>query len=248
MTVVDRSNGAVHEIHIDAAARRNPLGLAVIDGILSGLHRAEETGARSVLLSSEGPTFSAGADFDDLTGTSVDVGYDDVLAQLTTAIRESDLPVIVAVQGPCFGAAVDLVMSADLVVAGRSARFEIPATRLGLLYNPASVARMHERLPRGAVRRLMLGVPLAVEDALALGLVAAIVDDTTVDTVVDHARRIAERVAEGSPDAVSATKRLLASLDSGTFDPDDWQSIRLRLLDSEERFRAIAARRRPSPR
>lgn len=241
MSVTSRPDGEILKILLDNAARRNALGFATLDGILDGIRRAESGGMRAIVLSALGPVFSAGADFDDLEGTSADIAYDNALARVTAAIRGSAVPVVAAVHGPCLGAGVDLVLSADLIVAGRSARFEVPATRLGILYNPASLAILHGRVPAAVLRRLMLGVSVSAEEAHSTGLVAAVVDDS--DTVA-HATSLARHIAGGSPEAVAATKQLLTSLDAGERDLDRWQLLRTQLLDAEGRRRIIADRRR----
>ena len=155
--------------------RRNPLSLATLAALRSGLDEAIQHGARVVVLTADGPVFSAGADLDDLTGTAADEHYDDTVAALTTAITAAPIPVIAAIDGACIGAAVDLALSCDLVVVGCTAYLEIPAARLGILYNPAAIARLHRRVPASALRALLLGerldAPACIHAGLALSAV-----------------------------------------------------------------------------
>lgn len=244
MSVTSRPDREIFEIVLDNPERRNALGFATLDAILEGIRHAETSAARAIVVSAVGPVFSAGADFDDLHGTSADIAYDDALATVTAALRASVLPVVAAVHGPCLGAGVDLALSADLIVVGRAARFEVPATRLGILYNPSALAILHGRVPGALLRRLMFGIPVSAEEAYAAGLAAALVDEP--DTAA-HAMSLARHVAGGLPAAITATKQLLTSLDSGDHDLDRWQLLRAQLLDAEERRRIITARQR-SPR
>lgn len=229
----------VLEIRFGEPDRRNPLGFDSLAAIAAAVRGAEAEGARAILLLSSGPVFSAGADLRQLTGTSADVAIDDAIAAATLALRNCPLPVVAAVQGPCLGGAVDLVVSADIVLAVPESRFEVPAVRLGILYSPAALAVMRSRVSSGLLRTLMFGVSVSAADALAGGLVARLVAADELETV---ARAVAVRSAAGVPGAVSATKRLLAHLDAGGEADEHWDSERRALLDSPERLDAIRRR------
>jgi enoyl-CoA hydratase len=240
MSVTHRlSTDGVAEVRLTNPERRNALGFATLDAIVDAIDSAQAAGARAIVFAADGPVFSAGADFADLTGTSDDVRFDDAVSAAVSAICRSHVPVIASVQGPCFGAAVDLVLAVDIVVAVRGATFQIPAARLGLLYNPAAIARLHGRVPSAMLRRLLLGVSVDADAAVAGGLIAASVAEGELATATAD---IATQIAAGHPDAVEATKALLDALDTATVDLDHWQARRLRLLDSDERHTAIAQR------
>lgn len=240
MTVRVSSVDGVAEVVLDVPERRNALGCAALQSIVAAVRQVESEGARAIVLSSTGPVFSAGADFSDLSGTSADVGFDDAVARTTAALRRTHLPVIAAVQGPCLGAAVDLVASADLVIAAAAARFEIPAVRLGILYNPEALAVMRRRITGALLRQLMLGVSVSADDAARGGLVGRVVGDGSArDVALDLAGQLCAAPAA----ALGATKELLNQLDSGTFQPTQWGPLRRCLLDTPERFEAVASRR-----
>ena len=119
----------------------------------AGLPGARITG---VVITGGSKRFSAGADLATLTGTVEDLEFDDALEQLCHRIIHSPLPVVAAVEGACFGAAVDLAWACDAVVISEEARVALPSTSLGILYNPLSVARLHSRLGSSTLRRLMV--------------------------------------------------------------------------------------------
>ena len=192
-----------------------------------------------VVITGVGDRFSAGADLTELTGTITDIEFDDELESLTTAVAECPLPVVAAVEGPCVGAAVDLAWSCDAVVVSRSARIALPATRLGILYNPSALARLHSRLGATLLRRLvLLDDDLSGVDVAAGGTAVLAGDGETVSRAV----RLLETTG-GTAAARAATKVLLASLDAGSFEPAKWQEQRRALLASPERLRALQDRR-----
>ncbi|CAB4365407.1 MAG: hypothetical protein F2681_15120 [Actinobacteria bacterium] len=240
VTLTIRENH-VAEIRLTAPARRNALSFATLEALVASIGEAERNGARSAILSADGTVFSAGADFRDLTGTAADLSFDEAVGRATSSLRRSRLPIVAAIQGPCLGAAVDLALSADIVVAARSARFEVPATRLGLLYNPAVIALLHRNYPSPAIKQLLLGVPISAENAVTGGLIARAVDDDELMATVND---IAARIGAGDKDAVAATKELLTALDAGPIKLEHWSGPRKRLLDSDARREAIERARK----
>jgi enoyl-CoA hydratase/carnithine racemase len=231
-------------IVLDDAARRNALGFDTLASIAQAVRQAEQVQAGAIVISATGPVFSAGADFNDLTGTSADIDFDTAVARATAALRRTHIPVIAAVHGPCLGAAVDLVVSADVVIASTAARFEVPAVRLGILYNPEALAVMRGRLNGAMMRQLMLGISVSATDAAMGGMVARVVDTDELPGTVDQ---LVRQLCAGQRGAFGATKELLNQLDVGPVHLDQWTPLRRCLLDTPERHQAIAARKRPTP-
>lgn len=238
---VEVTRGAGYtQLTIDDARRRNPLSRALLAELRASVE-AHGTDEPTLIISGAGGAFSAGADLSELTGTPADVAVDDEVAATGRLLRDSDVLVVAAVEGPCVGAAVDLALNADMIIAGSSAFFEIPAVRLGLLYNPEAVARWHRSLPRPLLSRLLLaGDRVGAEPARHGGLVATVVPG---GDAVGEARRIARGLAEAPRAALTAGKRMLRGLQDGRSDPGGWQDERLRLLSAPERAAALAARR-----
>lgn len=232
-------DGYLH-LQLNDPRRRNPLSRTSLAAIRCAAGSCgPET--RALIISGAGGAFSAGADLSELTGTEQDLAVDEAVAATGRMLRELDLLVVAAVEGPCMGAAVDLALSADVIVAGRSAFFEVPAVRLGLLYNPEAVARWHSRLPGPLLSRLLLaGERVDAPAARDAGLLAQVLDD---DGAVQAATGIAKRLDSAPRSALATTKRMLRAFDAGRVDPAAWQDERRRLLTSPERRAALERRR-----
>ena len=231
--VVTSARDGVVEMTLENIRRRNALSRSM----LSELRRAiEDAGAghlRAVVLTGAGDAFSAGADLADLKGTIDDRAVDDAIQGAAHAILDCTVPVIAAVEGPCIGGALEVALSCDAIVAAEDARFGLPATHLGLLYDPRAVARLRLRLNPAALRwLLLLGEPVDAGTGAAMGLIARVVPAGTARA---EARALSQRVAALSPPAVAATKRLLNELEQGIARPDEWERVRLDCLDSTER-------------
>ncbi|MCP3937397.1 MAG: enoyl-CoA hydratase/isomerase family protein [Actinomycetia bacterium] len=224
--------------------RANALRRATIAEFDETLARIEEDldsreSVRGVMITGQGPRFSAGADVDELSGTVDDVGFDDDLEALTGRIARLSVPVVAAVEGACFGAAIDLAWACDLVVVSRTARLGLPATRLGILYNPVSMGRLHARLGSVILRRLtVVGEELDGAAVGSAGAARVVEPGAAREVALDLLSR-----ASGVPNAVAATKALLATLDAEDFDPTDWQPTRHELLAAEERSVALKSSR-----
>jgi enoyl-CoA hydratase/carnithine racemase len=130
-------------------------------------------------------------------------------------------------------------MACDLRIGSPTALFELPALRLGLLYNPAAVARLWRILPEATMKRLLLaGERLDGREALAAGILTHAAEAGRTLAAAENAARSACAVA---PSALIQTKRLLVALADGTTDVSAWEDARRALLGSVERRSALAA-------
>lgn len=233
------------ELVLENPGRKNALSLSLLRDLTSKLREARGNGTRAVILAGAGDAFSAGADLTELTGTLDDLAIDDAIEQAVQEMRSLPVPVIGAIEGPCMGGAVDVALACDVLVASQTAYFEVPATRMGLLYNPAAVARWRERVSSGALRTiLLLGERVTADRAVAMGLVSFL---SRTGGARDRAWELARRASSGDAEAIAATKGLLAALDDGETDLQSWDRIRTDILASPERLEAIARAKKLAP-
>jgi len=226
------------ELVLDNPGRKNALSYSLLNDLNKKLASARELEARAIILTAAGDVFSSGADFSDLTGTIDDLAMDDAIEKAVIQIREMPAPVFAAVEGPCMGGAVDIALACDFMVASEDAFFEVPAARLGLLYNPEAVRRWHARLNGLTLRRiLLLGERFTAAEAVDAGVVSHLVGK---GTALDESRKLANRAIDGSRDAVVATKDLLVALESGEMDLTRWEKARKEILESTERQESVA--------
>jgi enoyl-CoA hydratase/carnithine racemase len=224
---------------LNRAANRNALSGTLLCALYDALLAQTSSNACAVIITGAGDVFSAGGDFTELTGTIDDLSVDDRITKVTDQIRALPIPVIAAVNGPCLGGAVDIALSCDVRIASENAWFQIPATRLGLLYNPASVRHMVQAYGKDLVFRLLvMGERFDADSALSAGLVASVVQTGGVH---EAALSMAGQTGGNLRDAVAASKALLNAIGSEAFDAAYWEQIRRELLSSESREKAISA-------
>ncbi|MBT4932357.1 MAG: enoyl-CoA hydratase/isomerase family protein [Rhodospirillaceae bacterium] len=225
-------------ITLNRPQRKNALSLELLGDLNDALANIVAEEVSAVVLTGAGDCFSAGGDFTTLTGTIDDLAVDEGIEAATSAIRNLPVPVIAAINGPCMGGAFDLAMSCDVRLASEQAVFQVPATRLGLLYNPRSIARLRLLLGRDAVFRIMImGERLDAQAALKDGIVSQVIAG---DGCLKAAMVVAESTHANVPAAVAATKGFLNAFDGDNFDPAHWQKVYEELLSSPARAAAVS--------
>jgi len=234
------TDGAVTTLIFNRPARRNALSRDLLAALRAALASAAAGSCRAVILAGADGGFSAGADIAELTGDAADAGYDQAVSEIAQALEAGPFVTIAAIEGYCIGAALDLACACDVRVVSAAAWFELPAVKLGLLYNPVAVARLHRVLPAATLRRLLLlGDRISGPEAAAAGLSTRLADANAARAV---AAEIAGRVI-ARPRAAIETKYLLADLDRGSADIAAWQKVQLDILRSPERQAALASAR-----
>ncbi len=229
-------------IFLNRPERKNALSLALLQALSTALSNAQRPDTGSLILTGVGACFSAGADLNELSGTIDDLDVDDAIETVTHKIHEFPVPVIAAIDGPCLGGAFDLALSCDLRIAANNAFFQVPATRLGLLYNPRAILRMQRLLGRDTVFRLLvLGERFDAEAALQAGIVSRLVEaSASYPTALACGRQATTNLRS----AVTSSKGLLNAIDSDHYDAHFWQQQRQRHLSSTERHAAITRAKR----
>lgn len=204
--------------------KRNALSISMLAELAGKLGEPVVRESRGVILRGSGGCFSAGADLAEVDGTGRGLAMGDAIGRAAGALRDVPVPVVAAVEGPCMGGAVELAMACDLRVASRTALFEIPAVRLGILYRPQAYAEMAATLPADTLVRLaLLGERMDAAEARRAGLVSVVVP--TGQAREEAARRLGRLPGPGAG-AVTLTKQLLRDIALGRFDGNAWARAR----------------------
>ncbi len=99
-------------------------------------------------------------------------------------------PTIAAVQGWCIGGGTDMVLCADMIVAGESARFGYPPSRVW--GSPTTAMWVYRMGLERAKRYILTGDEIPAREAAEIGLILEVVSD---DALEDHAMALAKRMA-----------------------------------------------------
>jgi methylglutaconyl-CoA hydratase len=211
------AEGPVATIALARPEARNALNDALIGELTRCFEElAEDEGVRVVVLTSEGPTFCAGADVGymrDTAGLSYEENLEDArrLADLFLAVDDLPKPVVARVRGDAIGGGVGLVAAADVVVAEAETRFAFSEVRLGIA--PATIAPFVVRkIGYSRARALFLtGERFGADQAREIRLVHEVVPENELDATVE---RIVRRLLQGGPAAQAAIKELLRQIEA----------------------------------
>lgn len=187
---------------------RNALSMGLMTAMDDELAAIEnDPSVRVVVIAGAGPGFCAGHDLREVRGDARREAYEALFAlcaRLMQRIVALPKPVIARVHGVATAAGCQLVASADLAIAGESARFATPGVNIGLFCTTPMVALSRAVGRKAAMEMLLTGELMPASRALEIGLVNRVVPDEALDdAVLDLARRI----VQGSPTAIAMGKR-----------------------------------------
>ena len=207
---------------------------------------------RSVILSGHGDHFCVGADLKERNDLSFDQwkAQHEIFRDATQSILNTKIPVIVAAQGYCVGAGLELSLCADLFVASPHATFGLPETKLGIFPGIGGTPLMARLGGSTFAKRMIFTGDLVDTDELYKQGVVHWTSESC-DSVLDLALQIGERVASRNPYSIQQAKRALNADMSIHFDESMKYSLDLymdcaRRSDREEGVRAFVEKREPN--
>lgn len=212
------------------------------------IHAGSSETVRAMVLSGSGRAFCAGQDLAEVDG--VDLG--DVLERdynpLIRSIKSLNLPVIACVNGVAAGAGANLALSADIVLAGRSARFIQSFAQLGLVPDAGGSWSLPKLvgLPR-ALGLAMTAEPVSAEQAEQWGMIWRCCDD---NDLIEETNQLATKLAAMPTTGLAYTKRLLNDSGLNTLDEQlnlerDYQRAACATDDYKEGLDAFLNKRQP---
>jgi len=223
--------GAVRHLVLARPDEYNTITPGLRDELDVALDEADaDHQVRVVLLRAEGLAFCAGFGLDWSTvsqaaaegrggrvwDTVADVRMISRFGNTFAKLHTISKPTVAAVQGWCIAGGTDMVLNADLIVAGESARFGYPPARVwGVPEAPwVWVARLG--LER-AKRYLFTGDELTAREAADVGMILECVPD---DELQARARSLAQRIALLPLNQLQMTKWMLNDVARHQYQPD----------------------------
>lgn len=161
---------------------------------------------KAIVLTGGDKVFAAGADVNDfLTVKTVDM-YLRHTERYWDAIINCSKPIIAAVNGYALGGGCELAMHADMIIAGKSAKFGQPEIKLGLMPGAGGTQRLIRAVGKYKAMKLVLtGEMITADEADKMGLVSEVVED---NATIDRAITLAQKLAGYSPIALEQIKEV----------------------------------------
>lgn len=243
-------DGSVAVVTLDRPAMNLALTEALLDAAITC---EKDRGIRAVLINASGKMFCAGGDvkaFEAAGPVCCDL-IAQTAANLHAAVSRlarMDKPLVVAVQGVAAGAGLSLAMLGDFVLAGRSARFSLNYSAIGLTPD-GGASWLLPRLVglRKAQELLLTNAQLSADEALDAGLLTQVVAD---EDLAAEAMRRAQALANGPTMAFARARRLLlGSYGNSLEDHLEHEANEIvksaRGADGQEGIAAFVAKRQP---
>ncbi len=239
--------------------RLNAINLQMMRELDDAYGRAEgDDDVWTLVVTGAGRAFCAGADVDEVR-TDGKVPHEgrylsghhewEAPQEATPPFRTMAKPIVVAVNGLCCGAGLDLVTTGDIAIASEEAEFFDPHVSIGLV-SGREMVRLARALPLNvAMRMALLGrhERMSARRAFDLGLVTEVV---AADRLAARARELAETINRNAPLAVRGTrlairKGLGVPLYEAELLAESFRERNLHTEDSKEGPRAFVERRDP---
>lgn len=218
-TIIVTRDGPLMTITLNRPDRLNAMPPQMADEIGEAFYGLGD--ARAVLITGAGKGFCSGADLaargDGNALTSKGGSHKALQNHYNPAVSQvlrAPVPVVCAVNGPAAGVGCSLGLAGDFVLAGKSAYFLQAFVNIGLVPDGGSTWLLARAIGRArATRMMMLGEKIGAEQAEEWGLIYKAVDD---DALMDEAKALAEKLANGPTLALKTMKQNIALAVDGT--------------------------------
>lgn len=212
------ADGVAH-VRLNRPDKMNALDPAMFSAIAeAGARIKDDKSVCAVVMSGAGRAFCAGLDVERMMAASrgesilpsMDLsrrthGIANFAQHIVWLWRKLPVPVIAAVHGTAVGGGFQLALGADMRYVAPDTRMAVIETRWGLVPDMAGTQLMRHLAREDIVRELTYtGRTFSAEEALAYGFATRITPDPVVAALTT-----AREIANLSPDAVRAAKRLL---------------------------------------
>jgi enoyl-CoA hydratase len=182
--ILERKEG-IGYLTLNRPERANTISFQLMHDVVSAMDEVENDPAyRVVILTGAGPKhFCGGADLRDFAerakqraagGASREGNRDFVTPgrDLFSALEESRVPVIAAINGAAMGGGCEIALACDIRVIAHTATIGLPEIRFGALPAGGGTQRLPRLVGPGVAKEMILsGLPWTPEEALRVGLV-----------------------------------------------------------------------------
>ena len=180
---------------------------------------ASDASCRALLITANGRGFTAGQDLGAIQAgakRTVRQTLEELYDPIVRRIAGLRMPTVVAVNGIAAGAGLNLALGCDIVIAGRSAKFLQPFSKIALVPDGGGTWHLPRLVGAARARALaMLADPITAEEAMAFGMIWKVVDD---DRLLAEAEALAARLAKMPTAALVAIRKALIAAETNTLD------------------------------
>jgi len=244
--------GGVREIRLNRPDVLNSFVMPMAVELQTALDEAgKDKSVRAVLLTGEGRGFCAGQDLSEAIkegGPQISEIVMKTYNPIITKIRNTEKPVICAVNGVAAGAGANIAFACDITLAAESTSFIQSFTKIGLIPDSAGTFFLPRLIGvQKATALMMLAEKLPAVEAEKLGLIYKVVADVDL---YNEALKVAQTLADMPTIGLGLTKKAInAGLNNTLLDQlgveAELQQLASQSKDHKEGVQAFLEKRKP---
>jgi enoyl-CoA hydratase/carnithine racemase len=205
-------DGRVRRLILDRPEKRNAFNSELVAALREAVREvADDVEAHCVVLSGEGPSFSAGIDVFELGSLG---GQTQMLGPFRRAclepvnlLEQMEKPTIAQIHGACLGLAAEIAVACDLRVMADDVKFGLPESRLGLIPDVGGSTRLPAIVGLGNAKDLvMTGRTIDARECQRIGLANRV---APLEELEDATQALVDELLAAAPLAVAYSKQVL---------------------------------------
>ena len=219
-TIILQVSNSVGVITLSREEKRNAFNREMALALQHALDECRDNDTvRAVVITGSGKAFSSGqdlAEFADPDGPGIEKILSEHYNPIVTRIRKLPKPVIAAVNGVAAGAAANIALACDIVIAAASASFIQAFSKIGLIPDSGGTFLLPRLVGwQRASALMMLGETVSAADAEKMGMIyKSVPDEQFGGAIVQMAAAIAQMPTR----ALALTKEALNASIGNNFD------------------------------
>jgi len=238
--MIAEKDGAIGWITFNNPERRNAVSMVMWEALADIVrHYAQDDALRVIVLKGAGDkAFVSGADISEFeekrSSPETTRLYNQAADQANEELMRLGKPTIAMIRGYCIGGGVSVALSCDMRIAADSAKFGVPAAKLGLGYGAKGVHKLMDLVgPSFAKEIFFTARQFTAQEAATMGLINRMVPDGQLETYV---RECASAIAANAPLTVASIKSIVGELvkDESARDMALCQQVVDRCFNSED--------------
>jgi len=209
--LVDEPAPGVARLTISNPGKRGALDHAILDAFAATVPQLD---ARSLIITGEQSTFSAGYDIGDLPEAVFADEAERLIAHpfaaALDAIEDYPYPTLAALNGHAIGGGLELALTCDLRIAAATIALGMPPGKLGLVYSHTGIRKFIDTIGAPRTRELFLVARrIDARTAREWGLANAVAEP---GRLAEEALQMAEELAANAPLAQRGNKRVIRAV------------------------------------
>jgi enoyl-CoA hydratase/carnithine racemase len=209
--LLDEPADHVVRLKISNPKKRGALDHEILDTLAETVRGLD---ARCLIITGDGPVFSAGYDLGNLDGDSFSDDAEKLVAHPFTAAIEAieryRFPVVAAINGHAIGGGLELALSCDIRIAARDVKLGMPPAKIGLIYSHTGLKKFIEICGVANTNELFfVGRNVDSDRGYEMGLINEVVARGGLD---DKALAVAREIGANAPLSLSGNKTIIRAL------------------------------------